>query len=249
MLTEKPTVLVWDRQYGKPTSPEAAFALCSRHFQYRPCDKASIHRDLQQSFDAQLHSGISGCILPSENNGKSTRDLHIPITPPTITSIDFQQTAKQQNFILRVYVWHQFLTNLATNNTLHTLITFHSTHKYLLMAHSPTAYKTIGQLLGNPHQYPFPTLCEHYIHALLMALTATAQPGHHANALTHMLGYLKKQLPNDVKQEILFAISAYQRGHKPLIEPIQRLHTAIQQSDNAYIKSQRYLSYYLMYLK
>ena len=53
-----------------------------------------------------------------------------------------------ENFVLRVYAYHNFRTEVLSAPTLGNLIAFHSSYKYMLMAHHQPSYKQLGKMLG-----------------------------------------------------------------------------------------------------
>ena len=55
----------------------------------------------------------------------------------------------RENFITRVFAYSAWQQLLAQGLSRRRLTEFHSRYKYLLMAHNPLQYKTLGKLLGN----------------------------------------------------------------------------------------------------
>lgn len=60
----------------------------------------------------------------------------------------------RENFLTRVFVYASWQQLLAEGLTRHRLLAFHSRYKYLLMAHSPAHYKSLGHLLGSMTRTP-----------------------------------------------------------------------------------------------
>jgi uncharacterized protein YbgA (DUF1722 family) len=50
-----------------------------------------------------------------------------------------------------------------------------------------------------------------------------ATPGRHTNVLQHLMGYLKRDLPQEDKAELLGLIHDYRQGLLPLIVPLTLL--------------------------
>jgi len=61
------------------------------------------------------------------------------------------------------------------------------------------------------------------------------------NVLQHMMGYLKKELSSDEKQELLEIIDEYHQGYVPLIVPITLMNHYVRKYDQPYLKNQFYL--------
>jgi uncharacterized protein YbgA (DUF1722 family) len=55
------------------------------------------------------------------------------------------------------------------------------------------------------------------------------------------LGYFKKQLTADEKQEVLEVIDQYRQGYTPLIVPVTLINHFVRKYDQAYLKEQVYL--------
>lgn len=80
-----------------------------------------------------------------------------------------------------------------------------------------------------------------YRHRFMQALTIVATPGRHANVLQHILGYMKKQLDSDTRQDLLAAISDYADGLVPLVVPVTLLRHYVARLDITYLQRQAYL--------
>ena len=73
------------------------------------------------------------------------------------------------------------------------------------------------------------------------ALRLKTTPKKNANVLMHALGYFKKQLSTDEKQELLEIIDLYRQGHVPLIVPVTLISHNVRKYDQPYLKNQHYL--------
>ena len=153
--------------------------------------------------------------------------------------------ALRENFMVRVFTyhdWHDFLTQPLTPKR---LINFHSRYKYLIMAHSTSFYKQMGQLLAD-----LSTDIEEKAHAYFQLLmTSLAKPATrktHTNTLMHLQGYLKKVLSPADKQELADIILRYHEGVIPLIVPLTLLkhHLNHQEGLSDYARQQVYLNPY-----
>ncbi|MFD2231308.1 YbgA family protein [Alkalimarinus sediminis] len=149
-----------------------------------------------------------------------------------------------ENFVLRVYAYHHFRTEVLAAPSLNHLIAFHSSYKYVLMAHSQRAYKNLGRLLGNGKKHEINSLVDEYFHLFMGALSTPASKKSHTNALLHILGYLRKSVPSQARQNIVDVIIKYNKGVLPLITPLTLLKHYLDQHGSEYIRSQRYLAPY-----
>jgi uncharacterized protein YbgA (DUF1722 family) len=127
--------------------------------------------------------------------------------------------------------------------SLRDLIRFHSANKLLLMAHSPSAYRNLGQLVAGAHALDHAEVATRYSKQFLEALEIPVSPGRHVNVLQHAAGHFKKQEAN-VRAELSAAIDAYRLGSAPLAAPIGLLRRYALEYDLAYLAylaSQTYL--------
>jgi uncharacterized protein YbgA (DUF1722 family) len=60
--------------------------------------------------------------------------------------------------------------------------------------------------------------------------------------LQHILGYFKKELSSDEKQEMISIIEIYRANQIPLIVPITLLNHYIRKYDQPYLRQQVYLN-------
>lgn len=146
----------------------------------------------------------------------------------------------RENFILRVYAHNNFRCEVVENPSYHNLIQFHSSYKYVLMAHSQAAYKELGRYLAKAHDQPLDEVIEHYINILMPALAKPATRRAHANVMQHLLGYLKKNVPGQARQNMVDVIDRYRNGKIPLVTPLTLLRHYIDQEGSSYVCAQRY---------
>ena len=148
----------------------------------------------------------------------------------------------RENFIMRVFVYHRWRQLLAGGLSAKKLIAFHSDHKYLILAHSQSSYKSMGTMLANAGAEDIEALGQEYVQLLMHALSKPAPRKQHVNVLLHLLGYLKDHLDATDKAEILEIIEHYRDGIVPLIVPITLLKHHFRRHPHDYIERQVYLS-------
>lgn len=149
--------------------------------------------------------------------------------------------ALREKFIVQVFTMNRWRQMLAENNTRGGLVKFHERHKYLLMAHSPAHYKSLGQIVADMKGKRLPVVQTEYLEQLIAALRLRATVAKHVNVLQHLAGYFKRQLEPDEKQELAETIASYRQGHFPLIVPLTILNHYIRKYDEPYLKQQVYL--------
>lgn len=169
--------------------------------------------------------------LPVEDEGR----LHDPVI--------------RENFIERVFVMQRWRQLAAGNASAGDLVEFHTRHKLLLMAHSIEGYRSLGRLVAAAGQTPRVELFQSYPEELMRALRLAATPKKNVNVLTHILGYFKKVLAPDEKQEVLELIGAYGAGHVPLLVPLTLIKHYVRKYGQTYLEKQYYLNPHPLELK
>jgi len=147
----------------------------------------------------------------------------------------------RENFVERVFAYRRLRTFLDGRWTLAGLVRFHTAEKILLLAHHPEGYRALGKLVAGARGLPRAELAEAYAAGFMGALARPATPGRNANALEHMAGYFKRDLPAEDRQELHDAIHAYRRGLVPLIVPVTLVRHHVRRLRVDYLAGQTYL--------
>ena len=148
----------------------------------------------------------------------------------------------RENFLTRVFVYASWQQLLGEGLSRHRLLAFHARYKYLLMAHSPAHYKSLGNLLGGMAKgEDLDALGSGYFSALMSGLKKCATRGTHTNVLQHISGYLKQAISADDKQEMQTVIGQYRQGIVPLVVPLTLLKHHFRLHPDRYIAQQAYL--------
>ncbi len=147
----------------------------------------------------------------------------------------------RENFIECIFVFKRWRECLSRGKSRQGLINFHTKHKLLILSHSPKHYQLMGRLVGQAKAFPLKELYETYQRLLLEALRLKTTIKKNANVLQHMMGYFKKELSADEKQELLEIIGLYREADVPLIVPITLMNHYIRKYDQPYLKEQYYL--------
>ena len=147
----------------------------------------------------------------------------------------------RENFIERIFVYKRWREMLAAGKTLGRLVSFHTRHKLLLLSHSPQNHNEMGKLVANAKKIPPYELFERYQGLLMETLGLKTTVKKQINVLQHMMGYFKKELSPDEKQELLEIIEQYRMGYVPLIVPVTLFNHYVRKYDQPYLKEQHYL--------
>jgi uncharacterized protein YbgA (DUF1722 family)/uncharacterized protein YbbK (DUF523 family) len=147
----------------------------------------------------------------------------------------------RENFIECVFVFKRWRECLSRGKSRRGLIDFHTKHKLLILSHSPKHYQMMGRLVGQAKTFALDELYQTYQGLLMEALRLKTTIKKNANVLQHMMGYFKKELSTDEKQELLEIIGLYREVYVPLIVPITLMNHYIRKYDQPYLKEQYYL--------
>jgi uncharacterized protein YbgA (DUF1722 family)/uncharacterized protein YbbK (DUF523 family) len=148
----------------------------------------------------------------------------------------------RENFIERIFVHRRWRETASRRKNIGGLVAFHTREKLLLLAHSPKHYRVMGKLVADAKGHPLPDVYDTYESQISEAMRLMATPSKHVNVLQHILGYFKKQLTADEKQELLEVIQNYRSGAVPLIVPITMVNHYVRKYGQAYLSQQSYLN-------
>ncbi|MHA6963497.1 YbgA family protein [Zobellella denitrificans] len=152
-----------------------------------------------------------------------------------------QDPVLRENFVTRIYAFHDWQCLLHRGLTPSRLIAFHSRYKYLLMAHHRDSYQALGLLLsdlsGGVGQK-----ADAYIAGMMTALARRASRRGHTNVLQHLQGYFKHQLSSRQRQALARTIHQYREGELPLLAPITLFRHYLEEHPNDYLRQQVYLN-------
>jgi uncharacterized protein YbgA (DUF1722 family)/uncharacterized protein YbbK (DUF523 family) len=163
-------------------------------------------------------------LIPSEEEGR----LHDP--------------KLRENFIERVFTLMRWRELLRQKMTVANLVAFHTQNKLLLLSHSDKHYRMMGRLVAAGKSMPAKELYEKYETPLMEALKLKTTIKKNANVLQHMMGYFKKQISSDEKQEMLEVIGEYRKDYIPLIVPVTLIQHYVRKYKEPYLSRQTYLN-------
>ncbi len=154
----------------------------------------------------------------------------------------------RENFIESVFVYRRW-RRTASDFSPQKLVTFHTEHKLLLRAHSEVHYRTLGRIAAQAGSLAPEPLLEEYQEQLMACMRLKPTVNKHVNVLMHMMGYFKKFLSGDEKQELLEIIEDFRNYHVPLIVPITLFNHYVRKYEEPYLRDQHYLNPHPLELK
>jgi uncharacterized protein YbgA (DUF1722 family)/uncharacterized protein YbbK (DUF523 family) len=155
----------------------------------------------------------------------------------------------RENFIVRVFTYHRWRKVLKGPRTIGAVMNFHTKNKLLFMAHHPEMARQLGKLPAKAKEMPLEEFFTNYESLMMKLMTYKSTVRKNANALYHMMGYFKKQLDPDEKQELVEVIEQYRLGYYPLVVPLTLLKHYVRKYDQPYLRDQYYLNPHPVELK
>lgn len=141
-------------------------------------------------------SNLKGTIRPKTMHEKIKMGVGIfgsafmrrfPFTP-VIDDGRLHNPQLRENFIESVFVFRRW-QKLQKSMSINELAEFHTSHKFLMLAHSPRHYSALGQLVAGAKRVKRDTLFSAYIQGFMEGMRLLATPKKNANVLLHILGY------------------------------------------------------------
>lgn len=170
-------------------------------------------------------------LIPAEEEGR----LHDPLL--------------RENFIEQIFSLKRWRETVAQGASIGNVVDFHSRNKLLILSHSPEYARAMGKLVAGAKQMDREAFRQAYEEQLIAALRLKPTLKKHINVLQHIMGYFKKQLSADEKQELLEVLDRYKNGYVPLLVPMTLINHYVRKYDQPYLKVQTYLNPHPVELK
>jgi uncharacterized protein YbgA (DUF1722 family)/uncharacterized protein YbbK (DUF523 family) len=155
----------------------------------------------------------------------------------------------RENFIEIIFTLKRWRESLAKGKSAKNLIAYHTQHKLLIMAHSPEIYRQMGKLVARAGELKAESLYRDYLALLMKGMRLRTSVAKQVNVLQHILGYFKKQLSADEKQEVIAVIESYHAKQVPLVVPLTLLNHFVRKYEQPYLLQQVYLNPHPVELK
>lgn len=169
---------------------------------------------------------------------------HLPLLPMEEEG-RLHDVGLRHHFLERVHAlhrWHQ--TDPARVDH---LIEFHARHKLMLMARSTRHYQELGRLVAGVREANLAEQRELYIRQFMLAMALPSSRPKMVNVLQHAIGYFKRQLDSQDKQEFQALLIEYSRQLKPLDAPLELLRHYLRKFPQPYLAQQTVLYPYPNY--
>lgn len=192
----------------------------------------------------------NGNTVPGGSIGVYTRELmdKMPWLPVEEDG-RLQDPVLRENFVFRIYSLDYFYQSIRENKSYDAFIKFHSRYKLVLMAHSPTAYKTMGKLVASIKEWDLKSFYFEYRQQFMDAIKNRASRNNKTNVLMHLQGYFKSSLTKSQKQELAELIMSYRQGNQPILAPLALINHYLKEFPDPYLQLQTFLNPYPEELK
>lgn len=148
---------------------------------------------------------------------------------------------RRENFVERVFACRRLKDLLASRWRVGDLVRFHATQKFLLLAHDPAAYGSLGRLVAAAEGRPRAQVGRAYCQGTMRALARLATPARHAKVLRDMAASFEGLLPPEQREDLHRAIRDFRRGLVPLAVPLTLMGHHVRRHRVASLEGQTYL--------
>ena len=155
----------------------------------------------------------------------------------------------REHFIEQVFTLQRWRNTRERRSCVGNVVDFHSRNKLVLMAHSPKHLKQMGAMTAQGKGMGCSLLYLEYEKLLLEALRLKTTIKKHYNVMLHMLGYFRKNLTADEKQELLEVMGQYKEQLVPIVAPLTLFRHYVRKYDQPYLAQQSYLNPHPVELK
>jgi uncharacterized protein YbgA (DUF1722 family)/uncharacterized protein YbbK (DUF523 family) len=147
----------------------------------------------------------------------------------------------RENFIARIFAYRRLRSFFAGRWTAAQIGAFHTSHKFVLLAHSPTGYQRLGRLVARAKLMPRAELRARYEAHFMAALSKPATIHRHAKVLRQIVGQIENRLDAASRAQLMDLIRKYRRGKLPRIVPITLIRHHVRRQGISYLERQTYL--------
>ncbi len=148
----------------------------------------------------------------------------------------------REQFIENIFSFQRWRELLKKNRTPGGLVEFHTQNKLLILSHNQVLYREMGKWVAKGKTIDKDELFDHYEKILLKALSLKTTLKKNINVLQHIMGFFKKELTHDEKQELLLIFDQYREGYVPLVVPMTLINHYVRKYNQPWLKTQTYLN-------
>ncbi len=138
----------------------------------------------------------------------------------------------------------QRLEDVKRSNNFKNILAFHTTNKFMIMAHDQVELKKLGNIIANYRRIPFSELLQEYENHIKLAMGKRPTIKTHSNVIMHIFGYFLKYLDQNEKNIFLNSLEQFREGKKAIGQILLEINPITYRFDNTYLASQ---TYFLLY--
>jgi len=185
--------------------------------------------------------------MPNENPGSGIFASVIMKNNPSLPVEEagrLTDPVLKENFIQRVFAYHDWQQLKKGSLNINKLMGFHSRYKYSLMSHSADLCVKLGRMLTKGHASEIEKLGNEYFTLFMETLIRKATRKTNTNVLMHLQGYLKTKLDRKETESLGKAVEQYRLGILPIIVPVTLIKSFFYCHPNSYAEKQVFLHPY-----
>ena len=141
------------------------------------------------------------------------------------------------------YIFQQF-EDVRKSNKIKDLVAFHTSNKYMIMAHDQTELKKLGNIVASYKKIPFSDMLQDYENHLKIAMVKKPTTKTHTNVIMHIFGYFSKQINQNEKELFYYILQQFKENKITIGKTLLEISHIAFRCDNTYLASQ---TYYLLY--
>lgn len=126
---------------------------------------------------------------------------------PVVDELVLRDAVEREHFLTRIFTVARF-RNAAASGTRRSLVAFHSACKYMLMAYHPQRTTELGRIVANA-AISDAAAFDAYRALLTDTLRNAPTPSGHANALSHMFGYVSQDADEAWRAQFIEQLAEY----------------------------------------
>lgn len=172
--------------------------------------------------DVKVYSGMEKSPVIGKSQGIFAKGMaegfpHLSIEEEgRLTNLELRE-----HFFVKLYTVYNF-KNMAKNQSMNDLITFHARNKYLFFAYDQSQKNKLGVIVANHEKKAFEEVAKDYLEEMSILFSVLPSTKNYINAFQHIFGYFSKHISKEEKVFVLDLIEKYRKDqiHKSSIASV-----------------------------
>jgi len=124
------------------------------------------------------------------------------------------------------------------SNKFKNMLAFHTSNKYMIMAHDQIKLKKLGNIVASYKKIPFSEMLSEYENHLNLAMEKKPTIKTHSNVIMHIFGYFLKYLDLNEKRLFFDGLKQFRESKKSIGQILLEISSATYRFDNTYLACQ-----------